>query len=123
MSDVKDLTIGQRFDLVNARIDAVERDFALVKAHDAQDYPTADAYQAACAALEKHRARADALAAAIHRMTMTAYNSHHVAGDRGATIDLLGKIVNHGLNAYSADREAREAKPVRTEPSTPDGAR
>lgn len=35
-----------------------ERDQAI--AHDRQPYPTADAFEKACAALEKHRARADA---------------------------------------------------------------
>lgn len=35
-----------------------ERDLAV--AHDRQPYPTADAYEAACRALEKHRTRADA---------------------------------------------------------------
>jgi hypothetical protein len=113
MSDEKMASIDERFEMVQARIAAVEKERDLAIAHDRQPYPTADAYDAACAALEKHRKRADALAAAVHRMAMTAYNSGHVAGDRGATFDLLGKIVNIGLNAYAADREAREARPER----------
>jgi DNA-binding NtrC family response regulator len=44
-----------------------ERDLAV--AHDTQPYPTQHAYDAACAALEKHRARADAAEAELQRVT------------------------------------------------------
>lgn len=40
-----------------------ERDLAI--AHDSQPYPTADAYEAACAALQQHRERADRAEAAL----------------------------------------------------------
>lgn len=43
-----------------------ERDLAI--AHDRQPYPTADAYERACAALERHRERADKAEAALARV-------------------------------------------------------
>jgi len=57
------LDAGDRRELAAAVMDRVvepilrERDLAI--AHDRQPYPTAEAYERACAALEKHRARAD----------------------------------------------------------------
>lgn len=45
---------------VTAVICALLDELHLAVAHDRQPYPTADAYERACAALEKHRARADA---------------------------------------------------------------
>jgi hypothetical protein len=40
------------------RAEAAERDRDLAIAHDRQPYPTAEAYELACAAVEKHRKRA-----------------------------------------------------------------
>lgn len=50
------IAIGQSFLADIARL-TEERDLAI--AHDRQPYPTADAYERACAALRKHRERAD----------------------------------------------------------------
>jgi uncharacterized protein (DUF2237 family) len=47
-------------DAANARADAAERDRDLAIAHDTQPYPTADAYEKACAAAARWKERADA---------------------------------------------------------------
>lgn len=57
---VAELQTAARAQLAEARR---ERDLAI--AHDTQPYPTADAYERACAALHKHRERADAAEAQL----------------------------------------------------------
>jgi hypothetical protein len=44
---------------LTAERDRLREELDLAIAHDRQPYPTADAYEAACRALEKHRERAD----------------------------------------------------------------
>lgn len=62
-----------------------ERDLAI--AHDTQPYPTADAYNAACAALHKHRERADKAEAEIRDLHETKLvEAHH-------EIERLGKAL------------------------------
>ncbi len=50
---------------LKAKLAACEKERDLAIAHDRQPYPTAWAYEQACKALEKHRARADRLEAAL----------------------------------------------------------
>lgn len=69
-----------------------EREQAI--AHDTQPYPTADAYEAACAALEKHRQRADAAEAerdqALDQLTAAIRTEAVIRRDeRGKAAELL----------------------------------
>ena len=67
----------------------VERDQAI--AHDRQPYPTAWAYEQACAALEKHRKRADKHEATIARVEKLAH-------------DMRGWCSPHGISVTYSDR-------------------
>lgn len=53
---------------LNARVAELEAERDQAIAHDRQPYPTAWAYEQACAALEKHRKRAEKAEAAIARV-------------------------------------------------------
>lgn len=66
-----------------------ERDQAI--AHDRQPYPTAWAYEQACAALEKHRKRADKHEATIARVEKLAH-------------DMRGWCSPHGISVTYSDR-------------------
>ena len=56
---------------LEARLVEVEQERDLAIAHDRQPYPTAWAYEQACAALEKHRKRADTAEARIAELEAT----------------------------------------------------
>ena len=60
--------IAQERDNAVAEVEALKAERDLAVAHDRQPYPTADAYEAACRALEKHRARADTAEAEIEAL-------------------------------------------------------
>ena len=51
-----------------ARAEAAERERDLARAHDSQPYPTAEAYEKVCAALEKAKARVAALEAGLEAL-------------------------------------------------------
>jgi Domain of unknown function (DUF397) len=53
---------------LTAERDRLREERDLAAAHDRQPYPTAEAYERACAALEKHRQRADEAEAEVHRL-------------------------------------------------------
>jgi hypothetical protein len=53
---------------LEAEVKRLTRERDLAVAHDQQPYPTADAYEAACRALEKHRQRADVAEAEVKRL-------------------------------------------------------
>lgn len=76
---VSDLTEQERRDLAyQHRGEVVEGSGVAVEPR--QLYPTSDAYEAACAALEKHRARADAAEAELgrHRRAVAEVRTLHV---------------------------------------------
>jgi hypothetical protein len=82
-----------------------QRDLAI--AHDRQPYPTADAYEVACAALEKHRARADKAEAELARYTAAPLP----AGDPAVTNATAVVAEPHDYPAGFADgRRAERAK-------------
>jgi hypothetical protein len=54
--------------VLRQRAEQAERERDLAVAHDRQPYPTAWAYEQACKALDKHRARAEQAEAAVQRV-------------------------------------------------------
>lgn len=73
--------------------------------------PTQDAYDRACAALEKHRARADQLASVVQRVSEQAYRQTGTVH----TVVVLADIGRQLEEAAQADAAARAAAPERTE--------
>jgi uncharacterized coiled-coil DUF342 family protein len=108
---VQDLVAAQA---IAAQYEAmrVERDLAV--AHDRQPYPTADAYEAACAALHKHRARADAAEAGRDRLAGQLRNAMEEAAAAMEQRDRLAEqarrvrecLLQGGQNAATVRREA-----------------
>lgn len=75
----------------NGRIAELEAERDQAIAHDRQPYPTAWAYEQACAALEKHRKRADKHEATVARVEKLAH-------------DMRGWCSPHGISVTYSDR-------------------
>lgn len=75
----------------NGRMAELEAERDQAVAHDRQPYPTAWAYEQACAALEKHRKRADKHEATVARVEKLAH-------------DMRGWCSPHGISVTYSDR-------------------
>lgn len=83
-----------------------ERDLA--RAGDAQEYPTADAYDKACAAVHKHRGRADLLRQTLGLILRGIQEREPLVDAAAEYVDKVGELI---AKAIAEDLALRNTKP------------